>query len=325
MEVLRHWGLPEELSLPIRYHHEPDKAPNQIQRPVAILHLAHLMSSVYSGAGSIDSFNRISQALSRDHGLSEPAVSRLIDVVAESYTEMISLYDFPAERLMPYSEMLEEANQELEKLNLTYQQVVLELKYAKKRAEILAKDLSKANTQLRELVYRDSLTGLYNYRFFREMLLKEMHRAKRYDKLLSLILFDIDHFKDINDSYGHTTGDLTLQSLSKKALQVIRDTDILARYGGEEFAVILPETGLKGAAVFAERLRRAVEDMELFIGGNSIHVTISLGLTTCSAGSLNKRPEAIIEAADKALYTAKKNGRNTFSYTALSERKGLQT
>jgi diguanylate cyclase (GGDEF)-like protein len=320
-EVLKHWGLPDDIALPIGLHHE-DQPPEHLRLPSSILRLAHLLSSAYSGASSVQSFNRIKDRLRDEHGLDEDTVSGLIDRCAEEYSEMLSLFDFPPERMKPYSTMLEEANQELEKLNLSYQQVVLELKYAKKRAETLAQDLIKANSQLRELAYRDSLTGLYNHRFFREMLQREMQRAKRYDKLLSLILFDIDHFKSINDTYGHPAGDRVLQRLSQEAGRIIRDSDILSRCGGEEFALILPETGLKGAVVFAERLRRSVQETGFIVQDNRISVTISLGMTTCSAGCLSKPIDRIIEAADKALYTAKQNGRNTFSYTALSEKIG---
>jgi diguanylate cyclase (GGDEF)-like protein len=139
---------------------------------------------------------------------------------------------------------------------------------------------------------------------------RELNRAERYGHSFSLILFDIDHFKKVNDSYGHQRGDQVLKAISALAVKVVRTSDVVARYGGEEFAVVLPETPESGVGVFAERLRRGVEQLQILVDGLSISVTISLGATTYHAGVHRHDKSALIEAADQALYQSKRGGSN---------------
>jgi diguanylate cyclase (GGDEF)-like protein len=156
---------------------------------------------------------------------------------------------------------------------------------------------------------RDGLTNLYNHRYFQEILGKEMARAKRYNTSLSLIMFDIDYFKEVNDSFGHPAGDEVLINLSRAISKAIRPSDIIARYGGEEFVVILPETSEKGLKVFAERLRRCAASVETTINQKSIRITIS-----CGGGHLlpssNVTQQNFIHTVDQGLFLSKKNGRN---------------
>lgn len=168
----------------------------------------------------------------------------------------------------------------------------------------------KAHAQLNALT--DGLTGILNRRYFDETLKKEFSRAKRFGNSLTLIMMDIDNFKNFNDRYGHVSGDDCLRQVAT-ALKIIigRAPDFVARYGGEEFAVVLPDTDLEGAVIVAERLRKAV--MALGIPHDksdaAAQVTISLGIATVFPETV-KSPEGIIELADKALYRAKHNGRN---------------
>ena len=164
--------------------------------------------------------------------------------------------------MKPFSQLLQEANEELRRLNLSYEQLVMEFKQAKEKAERLAGELMEANTKLRELAFRDGLTGLYNHRYFQELMTLDMSSTVRYGSVLSLMMFDIDHFKLVNDTYGHPGGDLILRKLATLVQESMRTSDVVARYGGEEFAVILPMTDAGGCKVFAERLRRKVEQME---------------------------------------------------------------
>jgi diguanylate cyclase (GGDEF)-like protein len=163
----------------------------------------------------------------------------------------------------------------------------------------------RLNKELEKLSTSDALTGLYNRRFLDDRLQIETHRAKRYCSELSIVLFDVDHFKKFNDEHGHTQGDRVLESLGATLIDIVRDPDLPCRYGGEEFLVILPETGLVGAQKFAERLRIFVESTEV----DGLTVTISLGVASCNKGKLED-PLQFIEIADKALYQAKENGRN---------------
>jgi diguanylate cyclase (GGDEF)-like protein len=158
------------------------------------------------------------------------------------------------------------------------------------------------------LASTDGLTLLYNHRTFQEQLAKEVQRSRRYQRPLSLLMMDIDHFKSFNDTYGHPVGDCVLQEISKCISQSIRVNDIAARYGGEEFAVIIPETAGEGAMIIAERVRRTVEQRTIVSLDKQLHVTISLGCAVMPIHATAQQP--LIDAADKALYYSKEHGRN---------------
>ncbi len=162
----------------------------------------------------------------------------------------------------------------------------------------------KEGERLKLLAETDPLTGLYNKGKFNEVLQKEIERAKRYKRPLSIIVFDIDHFKKINDTYGHKIGDDVLKSLAKIIKSSVRKTDFAARWGGEEFVILLPETDLEGARKVAEKLREKVEKHK-FPGVGK--VTISLGVAQLKD---NEDPNDFIVRADMALYKAKEGGRN---------------
>jgi diguanylate cyclase (GGDEF)-like protein len=212
--------------------------------------------------------------------------------------------------MQPFSLILQGANEELSNLNTSYELLVIELKQAKEKAEKLANELHTANVTLHELAFRDALTGLYNHRFFQETMDKELERSKRYHRDFSLIMFDIDYFKKVNDTYGHPVGDCVLEAIARAAEQAVRGADIIARYGGEEFAIIMPETDFMSATAVAERLRSNIEHLDIQVDGTTIKATVSVGYTSYRH-SINVREKgAIIEMADKALYIAKQSGRN---------------
>jgi len=162
----------------------------------------------------------------------------------------------------------------------------------------------------------DSLTGLLNRRALNDILDHEIDRASRYSSDLALIICDIDRFKQINDTYGHTAGDLTLQSISESFKNVLRKSDIIGRYGGDEFMIILPETSLNGAKNLAEKIRSSVENTEVAIpGGKTIRISTSIGVASCCVATENI--DTIVARADAALYVSKLSGRNLVSAVAL--------
>ena len=163
-----------------------------------------------------------------------------------------------------------------------------------------------------EEIYRltttDGLTQVYNRRYFLEVMERELSRAYRYERALSLVMFDIDHFKQINDTFGHLAGDCVLKQLSAVVKERIRREDIMARYGGEEFAIVLPELSKEGAMQLAEELRAIVEKEVFSFEGREIPVTISVGVA--SADPNVKDVDHFLKAADERLYAAKRQGRN---------------
>jgi diguanylate cyclase (GGDEF)-like protein/PAS domain S-box-containing protein len=161
--------------------------------------------------------------------------------------------------------------------------------------------------ELVEQATRDPLTGVYNRRHVEEVLRKEVDRARRHERPLVVAMMDADHFKNINDTYGHQTGDEVLRAISDRCRQTLRSNDILARYGGEEFVVVFPETNLDEAGAVAERLRVAVAGSPIKVGEQTVAVTISIGLAAFAPGNDLDR---LLHRADAALYTAKQDGRN---------------
>ena len=165
------------------------------------------------------------------------------------------------------------------------------------------------NFLLYEKSVRDGLTNLYNVRFFKSSLLKELKRTRRHEHDCSLIMIDIDFFKKINDNHGHPTGDNVLRKISDIFLDCTRETDIVSRCGGEEFSIILPETSTNGAIIVAEKIRKTTEEAKFYSTANiQISVTLSLGVSTFPGDA--EVTESLIDKADQALYTAKHGGRN---------------
>lgn len=156
--------------------------------------------------------------------------------------------------------------------------------------------------------HRDPLTGLYNKRVFAEMLPREMSRSARYGVPLGLIFADLDHFKKINDTHGHLTGDQVLQAFARRLCLWVREGDLVARYGGEEFVVLAPEAGGKGICVLAERVRQAME-RPIGTKAGPLTVTVSQGAAVFN-GEDDLSPEVLLERADQAQYQAKARGRN---------------
>ena len=166
-------------------------------------------------------------------------------------------------------------------------------------------------SQTRYMSVTDPLTGLYNRRHFEDNLEREFLRAVRYDNNLSFAIIDVDFFKKVNDTYGHSCGDYVLKEVAYLILQTFRKTDMVFRYGGEEFAVIITETPIEKAVIPLERLRKSISEYPFFYNGTKIKITVSIGVS-----EVNKQTESVhqlFENADKALYKAKENGRNQIS------------
>lgn len=173
--------------------------------------------------------------------------------------------------------------------------------------------LKESNEKIRKLSITDPLTGCYNRNFIAEHLQKELKRTRRYGSCLSVALADIDHFKKVNDTWGHSAGDVVLKTFVETMHEILRtDVDWVARYGGEEFVIVLPETDFDEALACTERLQKAVAQRTIHHEDAAISITASFGVTCLDPGAVQDvfPTDRLIDRADKYLYTAKENGRN---------------
>jgi diguanylate cyclase (GGDEF)-like protein len=320
-EILKEWGLSKNIYMPIRYHHNNVASPSEYKLRVNTVYLSDKISSVYHGLNSSDKITAIYTILGNKYEKSEREIENLIDLVAKRSIEILSVFEIDPANMKTYSQILQEANEELGKLNLSNENLLIKYKEAKNQAETLASQLKTANEKLRTMAFQDGLTGLYNYRYFQENLDRELSRSMRCRRPFSLIMFDLDHFKKINDSYGHRIGDIALQEISTLVLNSTRTNDIVARYGGEEFAIIAPETDFKSAAVFAERIKRSVEQMEILADSVIVKATISIGVATYLPGKEATTKTELLDAVDAALYASKNSGRNRLTMVKIGEEK----
>ena len=162
----------------------------------------------------------------------------------------------------------------------------------------------------------DPLTGIFNRRHFTAMLVREHNRAERYKTTFSLLMLDIDHFKRVNDTYGHPIGDEAIKAMAGAASKHLRPTDLIGRFGGEEFVVLLPHTEEGGAVVAAERIRESVAKVVVAAGDKAVRITVSIGTATYRR---RVSAEALLNCADQALYAAKTGGRNQVCVGRLVE------
>lgn len=182
----------------------------------------------------------------------------------------------------------------------------------------LRDELREKNEELERLARTDELTGVANRRYLMECLEQEFARSQRYQRPFSLLMADLDHFKRINDSYGHQVGDDVLVRTAAAMRSTLRQNDIVGRYGGEEFALMLPETEVEGALTVAERCRQMIEELVVEVQGVRVPVTASLGLATNPSASIAS-VDALMRVADGALYEAKRAGRNRVVAASVPE------
>ena len=178
------------------------------------------------------------------------------------------------------------------------------------KLKLLQDEMLVKNAQLEALSVTDSLTGLSNRRRLMSRLEEEVYRSRRQKSPLSVVMIDIDHFKQVNDQHGHAMGDQVLRNIGEMLLATVRATDLAARYGGEELTVVLPHTDAAGAIQFAEALRQRFADLDHVLDGVTLKRTASLGVACRDGQEEEPNAEGLLKQADEALYRAKQGGRN---------------
>lgn len=297
--LVKSWGLPENFSIPIGCHHSPEilavEGDSEILTRSRLLHLASLFTELLNTSEMALLLASI-QRMTFQYGFSENLdCARMAEEINDQTREILPIFDIQFQDDRDLTRLLEKAKSELATLSLE-----------------LITDLAKKDKEVaffREQATQDALTGICNYKGFCEALDREMSRAKRYKTFLSLIFADIDHFKVINDTFGHLAGDDALKRIAFCLKTKLRQSDYIARYGGEEFAVILPETDSDDAMRVAERLRKKIEAEIISHEAKCFSVTMSFGVASVLIHRHFSR-DGLIKLADNALYQAKKTGRN---------------
>jgi diguanylate cyclase (GGDEF)-like protein len=206
---------------------------------------------------------------------------------------------------------------EVSYLTQVFNHMVSSLRRGREKLSDANKALLETNKELHQISITDGLTGLLNRKHTLELLGKEISRSRRYGHPISALMLDIDYFKNVNDTYGHQTGDVVMRRLADLFCKVVRENDLVGRYGGEEFLILLPDSDAQSGARTAERIRKKIEELEIETNRENISVTVSIGVS--SYPKYGKDADAIISAADTALYRAKSNGRNQVIVSEANE------
>ena len=294
--VARSWGLPVTFTTPIRRHHSPGVQETPLEEVGQLTRLLQVSShfvALFKGADSRAEGSRIDEGLGALGLCPRTEKLRFVEGVAANIRSIFPIFEMQIDDDR-YIDIIESARNELAQLS-----------------DDLLREVHGQSRELNRLklqVGRDGLTQLDNHKCFIENLQREISRAVRYHSPLALIMADLDHFKSINDFFGHQAGDHALTSVAACLKRGLRDSDLIARYGGEEFAVIMPMTTLEEGWAAAERLRLAVGASKIEYKGKAISLTMSFG--TAALGPRSVDAEGLIKMADEALYEAKRTGRN---------------
>ena len=307
--LLNNWNLPERLVIAAAGSHDPQVTAEypQYDSFVKCIALASRATGIFVEKDTAAATQRAAKAAEEFFDMDADAFSETLDEVRSDLQESASIFEIDMGNAEIMTSLLEEAKEILTIRNLTTMQEAAELQKA-------TANLESKTRELEEATRRDGLTGLYNRAHFDEALEEEFVPAQRHGWPLSLAFVDLDHFKSINDTYGHQAGDQVLRNAAKLLMQGTRDSDLVCRYGGEEFVVILPGTPLDGAKITAERLVRLFQETTHKVSDTEapIPVTVSLGLATLNDGNSFADAKSFLDAADQAVYRAKRNGRNQF-------------
>jgi len=305
------WRLPEEIIDTMIHHHEEHFIQNNNGNLSRIIYLGSLVGDIFYLGGKTDSIKRYTEGCQKLLGISPEDADMLLRNIHPQLMEVAAYFDIAVGSGNTYEDILSRVNEEIINITISNEAIKHHLTQAFDRERALSSQLEEANRNLKLLAGKDPLTGLFNRQFLNELLEKEWMRAQRHGHPLTIIMADIDNFKNINDKYGHQAGDEALKKISELLSQCLRNNDYLARYGGEEFLFVMPQTDLKSGCLAADRFRTAVEKLILsFDQNNTLTLSISCGVSTAHPEKKYDNIDALIQKADQALYEAKNSGKN---------------
>lgn len=294
--LAQQWKLPPVLNVPIANHHTPERVTDaSLKKLTDIVNIAGVCADVFVDelpGPSIAIFRKFAAA----HGMTEEEADAQLADIGKKTKEVATLFEINIGSTAEYEAILKRANETLVEITL--------------QSQMQATKLAEQNKELTERATKDGLTGLANRATFDLTLAKQFDAARSAGGMLSLLMIDLDHFKKINDKYGHLAGDTVLKAAAKMLSSAAREQDLAARYGGEEMALLLPETPRAVAAAIAESIRRAVNARPVVAGMTKVPVSASIGVATLEPGTPLTTGAHLLKAADLALYNAKRGGRN---------------
>jgi two-component system, cell cycle response regulator len=325
-QLMREWKLPHQLIAAVTMHHatvakllEELKDPTMVaDRVVAI---AATVGDYFCSTTKGAALERLESLSSEFFQMDQAALLEYFDRTRDRIDRAGSLFCVSFEGLGTSADLMGEASEQLARVAVREHMASTQMEIQRQAAEKANHELESRNQQLAERVTRDGLTGLYNRAFFAESLTSAINAASRSAAPIGIVFCDIDHFKQLNDTYGHPFGDEVLRSVAQIFSEVLRKSDVVARYGGEEFVVLVHQPTEKGLEKLSERLRRAIEAAPFWFEGKQVRVTISVGaaivLPERDPGDLALR---LVAAADEAMYESKQNGRNQAHVRSLIDK-----
>ena len=316
------WRLPDELALPLGHRHDQfldDFTPHEKQL-CQLAACADWMAAVYTATDKRLALARCRHAMAESFNLAHHASGQLLAEIPTAMTQAAAALGVRVSPQAPFEELLDKANRSM--IEEHRRGDARHLEQALQERERLTEELQIAFERLAQLAYFDPLTSLVNRRRFDEMFSTEIARHSRSAHSLSVMMVDLDGFKQINDTYGHLLGDSVLQAVAQAMKRSLRISDVAARIGGDEFCVLLPETDVEGGKVAAARLQAAITGLRFAGSLAAVRVGTSIGGSTWN-GQFSRQIDleairtAMIDSADKALYYSKNNGRNQVTWTQL--------
>lgn len=303
------WKLPPVLAIPMAFHHNSDGAEESVRPLTQVISLAGQCADFFVDANPQPAYRAVRDFCKDKYGMEEADCNLLLDEINRRTAEVAPLFDIiiPNES---FESILKKANEQLIEMTLHTQRQAAEL-------EVKASSLQIQNTQLKVQATTDGLTGLANRAAFDQYLAEQFAIAKKSNTSLALLLMDLDHFKNVNDTHGHPAGDAVLRGVAKILLGAARAGNLPCRYGGEELAFVLPGVARAQASSAAEILRKAIAAKPIIFNGISIPVTASIGVALYEPGSLFREAAHLMKAADVSVYAAKHAGRNCVKVFAM--------
>jgi diguanylate cyclase (GGDEF)-like protein len=305
-EIAKSYGLGAEIVNAIAQHHDQE-APAETLAQIAWA--TERCAAIFEG-GEINTQRSLAEQAVAELGLSAAELESLVGHTPAMVKELASALDRKVGDQLDVADLESRANERLVALNEHYEGLVTVLEDLVKRKETLEQELRAANERLERLASTDALTGVANRRAIEEAVRRDVARADRDSTPLSIIMIDVDHFKSVNDTWGHSTGDAVLSLLGSLLQQSLRTSDVAGRWGGEEFLCILPNTDCTGATVVAERMRTALEGNAVAGPKGPVQVTASFGIAMVRGPGCRNAVIDLLRRADDALYRAKDQGRN---------------